>query len=75
MFYKADEVSSGRSSFLSRDATELVLMMMMMMMMMMILIYVQETSRRYRDVLSLGFKYKVLFIQKPKTTRGKKTPL
>ena len=26
-------------------------------------------------VLSLGFKYKVLFIKKPKTTRGKKTPL
>jgi len=25
MFYKADEMSSGRSSFLSRDATELVL--------------------------------------------------
>jgi hypothetical protein len=42
MFYKADGVSSGRSSFLSRDATELVPMMMMMM----ILIYVQETSRR-----------------------------
>jgi hypothetical protein len=40
MFDKADDVSPGRSSFLSRDATELVPMMMMMMMM--ILIYVQE---------------------------------
>jgi hypothetical protein len=39
MFDKADDVSPGRSSFLSRDATELVPMMMMMMM---ILIYVQE---------------------------------
>jgi hypothetical protein len=49
MFYKADEMSSGRSLFLSRDAIELVPMMMMMMMMM-ILIYVQgtlvPTSRR-----------------------------
>jgi hypothetical protein len=44
MFYKADTVSLGQSSFLSCDAIELVLMMMMMMMM--ILIYVQETSQR-----------------------------
>ena len=35
----------------------------------------REPPEGYRDVLSLGFKYKVLFIKKPKTTRGKKTPL
>jgi hypothetical protein len=32
-------------------------------------------QQRDTDVLSLGFKYKVLFIEKPKTTRGKKAPL
>jgi hypothetical protein len=55
MFYNADSVSSGRSSFLSRDATELVPMMMMMMI---LLIYVQGKPKYsrppegYRDVLS-----------------------
>jgi hypothetical protein len=35
----------------------------------------REPPKGYKDVLSLGFKYKVLFIKMPKTTRGKKTPL
>jgi len=53
---------------------------MMMMMMIMILIYVQGTTKfqppeGYRDVLSLGFIYKVLFLEKPKTTRGKRASL
>ena len=35
----------------------------------------RDLPKSIGTLLSLGFKYKVLFIKKPKTTRGKKTPL
>ena len=53
---------------------------LLMMMMIMILIYIQGTAKfqppkGYRDVLSLRFIYKVLFLEEPKTTRGKRASL